>query len=158
MHKKRNNQNKKEKISIEEKYNIISDYLCHPELSEKKIKSRTIYNGYPIGQWQSYLRKLYYKGELTISSELETKFLELGVLRKEKERINAKPISWDAKYIIMQEYLSEGGQIKDSTVYKGYKIGEWKRVVRHLYYTNQLTTITVDLNVSHVNSITISDY
>ena len=119
------------------------DYLSNPETSEKKVKSRTTYNGYPIGQWQSHLRRKYYKGELDIPPKLETKFLELGVLRKERE--TAEPMSWEAKYIIMQEYLSEGGHIKDNTVYKGYKIGEWQRVVRHLFYTNQLTTVSPKL-------------
>ena len=145
MNKKHNNQNEKLILNLDEKYNIISEYLSNPKMPEKKIKSRTTYNGYPIGQWQAYLRKLYYKGELNINPELETKFLELGVLRKEKERENSKPMSWESKYIIMQEYLSKGGKIKDSTVYNGHKIGEWQRVLRHLFYTDKLTNVTPEL-------------
>ena len=132
-------------LSYEEKFKIINEYLEKNDAFKTGIKSRTKYGKYPIGQWQANMRTQYYRGELKISPELEKKFLEIGVLKQEKEREAAERLTWDEKYIIMEEYLKSGQTIEGGTVYKGYKIGQWQTVIRHLFYTGGLTTVSPEL-------------
>ena len=134
-----------EMLSYEEKFKIMNEYLVKNNAFETGIRSRTKYGKYPIGQWQANMRTQYYRGELKISPELEKKFLEIGVLRQEKERETAERLTWDEKYTIMVEYLKSGQAIESDTVYKGYKIGQWQAVIRHLFYIGSLTTVSPEL-------------
>ena len=145
MSKKQSSEAKREVLSYEEKFKIINEYLVKNNAFQTGITARTNYGKYPIGQWQANMRKKYYRGELKLSKELEEKFLAIGVLREEKERETADRLSWDEKYVIMEEYLKSGQPIEADTVYKGYKIGQWQTVIRHLYYTKSLTTVLPEL-------------
>ena len=129
----RNKSNKmSSNLTMDEAIELMEEYLE----THEKIKARDKYKGYSIGNKQAHLRTDYYNGILEIESEQERRLLDLGVLRKEKERETADSLTWEEKFLIMQEYINMYGAIKYDTVYKGYKIGEWQRVARHLYLTN----------------------
>lgn len=145
MDKKQNSTNKKDLLSYEEKFEIMYKYLVENNALKTGIKSRTKFGEYPIGQWQARMRTEYYKGELELDSELEEKLLNLGILRKEKQRQNAKTLSWDEKFAIMEDYLKSGQSIEYGTIYKGYKLGQWQTVLRHLFYTDSLSTVSPEL-------------
>ena len=132
--------NKNRKLSYEEKFEIICKYLKENNAFERGIKARTVYNGHRIGEWQSRMRTLYYKGELKLDKDLEEKLLKYGILKKEKEIITEKPISWEEKFQIMSRYLQDKSnkKIKQDTMFEGYKIGVWQRTIRHLFYTDNL--------------------
>ena len=132
-------------LSYEEKFEIMNEYLVKNNAFKTGIRARTMYGKYPIGQWQSNMRSQYYSGELKLDKNLEEKFLAIGVLRKKKERETSDKLTWDEKYAIMEEYLKSGQSIGGDTVYKGYKIGQWQTVARHLFYTDSLTTVSPEL-------------
>lgn len=136
---------KKQMLSYEEKLKIMHEYLKKNEALKTGIRARTMYGEYPIGQWQANMRRQYYSGKLDLGEELEREFLDLGILRKKKERETSDKMTWEEKYVIMEEYLKSGQSIEGDTVYKGYKIGEWQTVIRHLFYTKNLTSISPEL-------------
>lgn len=142
MDKKKNSKNKREFLNYDEKFKIMYKYLQENNAFESGIRARTEYEGFPIGQWQANMRREYYKGNLKLDEALEDKFIEFGILRKEKEREEADRLTWDEKYIIMEEYLKSGGKIKGDTVYKGHKIGQWQAVIRHLSYKESLNNVS----------------
>ena len=145
MEKKKNSKNKREFLNYDEKFKIMYKYLQENNAFESGIRARTEYEGFHIGQWQANMRREYYKGNLKLDEALEDKFIEFGILRKEKEREEADRLTWDEKYIIMEEYLKSGGKIKADTVYKGHKIGQWQAVIRHLSYKESLNTVSPEL-------------
>lgn len=135
-------ESKRTVLSYEEKLEIMNRYIME---SKKGITARTEFEGYPIGQWQANMRAKYYKDELKLEEIVEEKFLELGILRKEKERETSERLTWDQKYTIMEEYLKSGKTIDTNTVYNGYRIGQWQTVIRHLLYTDSLNTVSPEL-------------
>jgi len=145
MSKNHKEKNKRENFSYEEKIKIMYRYLQDNNAFETGIRARTKFEGYPIGQWQANMRKEYYKGNLKLDKALEENFIELGILRKEKERETADRLTWDEKYIIMEEYLKSGNKIIGTTVYKGYQIGQWQATIRYLSYKGNLTTVSPEL-------------
>lgn len=145
MDKKKKSKNKREFLNYDEKFKIMYKYLQENNAFESGIRARTEYEGFPIGQWQANMRREYYKGNLKLDEALEDKFIEFGILRKEKEREEADRLTWDEKYIIMEEYLKSGGKIKADTVYKGHKIGQWQAVIRYLSYKESLNTVSPEL-------------
>ena len=132
-------------LSYEEKFKIMNEYLVKNNGLKTGIKSRMKYGEYPIGQWQANMRKQYYRGELKLTPELENKFLEIGVLIPEKERKTAERLTWDKKFDIMNECLKSGQVICSDTVYNGYNVGQWQAVIRHLFYTSKLKSISPEL-------------
>lgn len=145
MGKKQGSGNKRVITSYEEKYEIMYRYLVENNAFETGIRARTEFEGHPIGQWQANMRAKYYSGELEISVALEKKFLELGIIRTEKQRNAADKLTWEEKYTIMEEYLRSGQPLEHNTIYEGYKIGQWQTVARHLFYTDSLTTVSPEL-------------
>ena len=139
------NKGRKTEISFEEKLDIIFKYLEENDTSKTGIKARTKFREYPIGQWKSKMREAYYKGELKLDKKLETKLLDLGILREKKERQTAERLTWEEKYLIMEEYLKSGQSIDYGTTYNGHKIGQWQAVIRHLLYTESLNTVSPEL-------------
>lgn len=136
--------NRRKPLSYDDKFAIIYKFLEENNFNTI-IKARTKFGEYPIGQWQSRMRVAYYRGELDLDPDLEAKFLELGILRKEKERETAEKLTWEEKYVIMEEYLRNGQPIEHGTIYKGYRIGQWQTVIRHLLYKDSLTTVSPEL-------------
>lgn len=145
MNKEQESKNRREAVSYYEKLEIMYRYLSENNAFGTGIKSRTTFQGYPIGQWQAYMRTVYYMGALKLDEQLEKRFLELGILKEERQRETEDRLTWDEKYVIMEEYLSAGNVIQSDTIYKGHKIGQWQIVLRHLGYNDRLTTVSPEL-------------
>ena len=118
----------KQKINVpyEEKIKIMKKYITE---SGKKITTKTVFEGYPIGVWQCNLRCMYRLGKIHMDKELEEQYREYGILIDGYERV--KRISHDEKLRIFKKYIKETGQkVNTTTVYEGYQLGEWLKNYR----------------------------
>lgn len=138
-----NNQIKSIKdLTFDQKINLLIEFFSDPETADKKLTARTIYKGYHIGSFENRLRQKYYNNkDLKLDPYIEEKLLKLGVLREEKERETAAPLSWDEKYPIMEEYIKNCGVIGPNTIYRGYNLSQWQVQINNLYKSGKLSNV-----------------
>lgn len=97
-------------ISTKEKLEIMQKFV---EQTGEEIKTKTVFEDYPIGTWKQNLRSRDFKGKLDIDSQLREEFEKIGVLgeRQRKKRTTDKE-----KYDTIIS-LFENGSAKEREVY-----------------------------------------
>lgn len=113
---------------------ILKEYIrnegCHPS-------KETTYRGYNIGAWLGTQKKLYRQGKLSL--EKERLLRDMGIrLDLSLQEINEN--RWNINFKVLEEYKQvHGYEPKQTTIYKGYKIGSWLHYQKSLYRKGKLS-------------------
>ena len=94
--------------------------------TNKKIYTRTVYNGHNIGSWKSNMRQGYLNGKLHITEDVKEKFEDSGIFQERQRRYPAKDIE---KYNLILAFNKENPdtEIKLDTMDKdGNPIGYYR--------------------------------
>ena len=119
---------KRYRLTNEEKYNLMIDYMKE---TGESITVDTRYRGYNIGYLKNNLRQLYYSGMLKIEDELLEKFIESGIIieNKEKNRTSQKE-----KYdFLMSMEGKEEEELHSARMSSGLSYFNAKRQIQHDY-------------------------
>lgn len=76
-----NDLSKKKKISIEEKIEIFEKF----KETGEELTGKTVFEGYPIGEWGITIRNTINNGNVTYTPEIREKLSNLGVLERQIE-------------------------------------------------------------------------
>ncbi len=104
-------------LSWDQRYSLLVQFK--DEYGTATVFHKTIYNGYPLGEWCVVQRNNYKQNKLT---SRQTAMLEsLGFIW---DPIEAQ---WTRKYDLCVRYLAENkkNRIIHSTIYEGERIGRW---------------------------------
>lgn len=87
-------------IWIDEKIKVFQEF--RREHKDEKIVGKTVYKGYPIGQWAIQIRSAIKKKELILTEQRERQWSDLGILERQidstiDEKIDAL-VNWSTKY------------------------------------------------------------
>ena len=121
------------RLTREEKLEIMTEYM---DTTGQTIKTNTTYKGYNIGRWQANFRAAYYSGKLDMEPKLLGKFIGKGIIRKEKERIQA---SQQEKYEFLMGLVGKSEEEqKQSKMKTGLSFLEVKHSLQIEYNRGQL--------------------
>ena len=113
------------------KYEILKEY-------NKKPTQNVEYKNIKIGQWYNNQKTNYKKNKL--SEEQITKLLSLEYFKEWTEEDKKEELSWDEKFMILQEYCDKNKTFPTQNVeYKNIKIGEWYHTQKRNYTKNKLS-------------------
>ena len=120
-------------LSHEEKFNLMSEYL---NKTGQEIKKNTVYKGYKIGVMQNNLRQQYYNGILNMDKDLLTKFIEIGVIKEEKER---KRMTQQEKYEFLMSLAELSPKARrDQIAANGWTYDQVRTSVQQLHIKGKL--------------------
>ena len=112
-------------------YELVKEYY---KRFNKWPKSKAIYKGQNVGNWLSYQKQIYKKGELSI--ERQNLLSEIGF--EVNENIHDK--LWNEMYELLKEYHSETNQWpKSKAIYKGQNVGNWLSSQKRAYKNGKLS-------------------
>lgn len=121
--------------SYEEKCAIMEEYYQN---SSEKIKAKTVYKEYPIGNWQANLRASDRRGQLHIVDSLRKRFEKIGVIAPRERK---KPISMMHKYETLLRFRKNFPTLKitHKTVDEnGEPIGVYREDLQIMYDVDKL--------------------
>ena len=132
------------KYSVEEKIKIFEEF----KKTGEEITGKTVFNGYPIGQWGIQIRNLINKSKgekkyIKITEEQMVKLKELGILERQKDSMIDEKIQdlkiWMEKYPkakVSRDSVSEGNLKQYATSNEDYEklLEEYKKMQNHYAY------------------------
>ena len=106
-------------------------------------------NGYNLGQWQSWQRKMYKKSKL--SKERKDLLEKIGMHFETRDNDEV----WNQMYMLAESYFKEYGNLKIKQVFKtlngidydekGYNLGIWINTQRREYKKDKLSKEKIEL-------------
>lgn len=112
---------RKSNLSVEEKLDLMLEYLKSIEGADESFTSDTVYKGYPIGSMRANLRDSYWNQTLKIDGEILEKLKENGIIVEKPETIRT---SMQEKY----EFLASAKREKEEEFVSKVLISATKRV------------------------------
>ena len=140
---------------IKEMYKISTNYFNKYGNLEIPSKFKTLNgtdedeNGYNLGQWQSWQRKMYKKSKL--SKERKDLLEKIGMHFETRDNDEV----WNQMYMLAELYFKEYGNLEIPSKFKtlngtdedenGYNLGQWQSWQRKMYKKSKLSKERKDL-------------
>jgi len=138
-----NDLSKKKKISIEQKIEIFERF----KETGEELTGKTIYQGYPIGEWGISIRATINSGNASYTPEIREKLNSLGVLERQIEATIDERIQfivdWNNKY--PKAKLAKGKTIPEEILREYSNSGEeYNELLKEYQKANRYFTYVID--------------
>ena len=122
------------KLPWDQLFNMLNTFMAK---NKRMPKRNEIFQGYPLGAWQSKQKTKY--NNKTLDSDKIQLFQAINGWKWAKKQKN-KNQTWDASYTLLKEFVKENKIVpKRTDIYEGFRIGQWVGKQR-LHYTNNILT------------------
>ena len=138
-----NDLSKKKKISIEQKIEIFERF----KETGEELTGKTVFEGYPIGEWGISIRATINSGNATYTAEIREKLDSLGVLERQIEATIDERIQfivdWNNKY--PKAKLAKGKTIPEEILREYSNSGEeYNELLKEYQKANRYFTYVID--------------